>query len=286
MNRDGLATKRGMNKSELLALLERLEIHPSRRLGQNFLIDPNMLDSLVRSAGVVEGDTILEIGPGTGTLTERMLAAGARVQAIELDHRLAGYLRDERFKDDKAFSLLEADACRTDLDSLMGEAPFRCVANLPYSCSSQLLASLTSMTNQPQDIHVLLQKEMADRLTAKAGTKEYGVLTVRLGLLYEISTVKTIPKNVFFPPPEVVSAFVRMRLRPKRPPRDVMASVSHVAGLAFGQRRKKTCRMLEPEYGAERVAAAFAAASLTEDVRADAITPQAYVRLGMELMNQ
>ena len=286
MNREGLATKRGMNKSELLALLERLEIHPSRRLGQNFLIDPNMLDSLVRSAGVVQGDTILEIGPGTGTLTERMLAAGARVQAIELDHRLAGYLRDERFKDDKAFSLLEADACRTDLDSLMGEAPFRCVANLPYSCSSQLLASLTSMTNQPQDIHVLLQKEMADRLTAKAGTKEYGVLTVRLGLLYEISTVKTIPKNVFFPPPEVVSAFVRMRLRPKRPPRDVMASVSHVAGLAFGQRRKKTCRMLEPEYGAERVAAAFAAASLTEDVRADAITPQAYVRLGMELMKQ
>lgn len=286
MKREGLASKRGMNKSELLALLERLEIHPSRRLGQNFLIDPNMLDSLVRSAGVVEGDTVLEIGPGTGTLTERMLAAGARVQAIELDHRLAGYLRDERFKDDKAFSLLEADACRTDLDALMGEAPFRCVANLPYSCSSQLLASLTSMTNQPQDIHVLLQKEMADRLTAKAGTKEYGVLTVRLGLLYEISTVKTIPKNVFFPPPEVVSAFVRMRLRPKRPPRDVMASVSHVAGLAFGQRRKKTCRMLEPEYGTERVAAAFAAASLTEDVRADAITPQAYVRLGMELMKQ
>ena len=286
MKMEGLATKRGMNKSELLALLERLEIHPSRRLGQNFLIDPNMLDSLVRSAGVVEGDTVLEIGPGTGTLTERMLAVGARVQAVELDHRLAGYLRDERFKDDKAFSLLEADACRTDLDSLMGQAPFRCVANLPYSCSSQLLASLTSMTNQPQDIHVLLQKEMADRLTAKAGTKEYGVLTVRLGLLYEISTVKTIPKNVFFPPPEVVSAFVRMRLRPKRPPRDVMASVSHVAGLAFGQRRKKTCRMLEPEYGAERVAAAFAAASLTEDVRADAITPQAYVRLGMELMDK
>ena len=284
--RERLTTIRGMNKSELLALLERLELHPSRRLGQNFLIDPNMLDSLVRSANVTEGDRVLEIGPGTGTLTERMLSVGARVQAIELDHRLAGYLRDERFKDDKLFSLTEADACRLDLDALMGDEPFRCVANLPYSCSSQLLASLTSMANQPQDIHVLLQKEMADRLTAKAGTKEYGVLTVRLGLLYEIMIVKTIPKNVFFPPPEVVSAFVRMRLRPKRPPRDVMASVSHVAGLAFGQRRKKTCRMLEPEYGAERVAAAFAAASLTEDVRADAITPQAYVRLGMELMDK
>ena len=284
--RERLTTIRGMNKSELLALLERLELHPSRRLGQNFLIDPNMLDSLVRSANVTEGDRVLEIGPGTGTLTERMLSVGACVQAVELDHRLAGYLRDERFKDDKLFSLTEADACRLDLDALMGDEPFRCVANLPYSCSSQLLASLTSMANQPQDIHVLLQKEMADRLTAKAGTKEYGVLTVRLGLLYEITIVKTIPKNVFFPPPEVVSAFVRMRLRPKRPPRDVMASVSHVAGLAFGQRRKKTCRMLEPEYGAERVAAAFAAASLTEDVRADAITPQAYVRLGMELMDK
>ena len=81
--RERLTTIRGMNKSELLALLERLELHPSRRLGQNFLIDPNMLDSLVRSANVTEGDRVLEIGPGTGTLTERMLAAGARVQAVE-----------------------------------------------------------------------------------------------------------------------------------------------------------------------------------------------------------
>ena len=275
-----------MNKSELLALLERLEIHPSRRLGQNFLIDPNMLDSLVRSAAVTAGDSILEVGPGTGTLTERLLAAGARVQAVELDHRLAGFLRDERFKGYDGFSLLEADACKIDFDELMGEAPFRCVANLPYSCSSQLLASLAGMKNQPLDIHVLLQKEMADRLSAKAGTKEYGVLTVRLGLLYEISTVKTIPKNVFFPPPEIVSAFVRMKLREKRPPRDVFTVVSHVAGLAFSQRRKKTARLLEPEYGAERVAAAFAAAGLAEDARADGITPQAYVRLGAELMGK
>ena len=275
-----------MNKSELLALMERLEIHPSRKLGQNFLLDPNMLDSLVRIAGVAAGDSVLEVGPGTGVLTERMLAAGARVQAVELDHRLAWYLREERFKGVEEFSLLEADACRTDFDELMGEAPFRCVANLPYSCSSQLLALLSGMRNPPQDIHVLLQKEMADRLVAKAGTKEYGVLTVRLGLLYEISVMKTIPKNVFFPPPEVTSAFVRMRLRPKRPPRDVFSSTSHVAGLAFSQRRKKSCRMLEPEFGLERVAAAFAAAGLAEDVRADGISPQAYVRLGTELMDR
>ncbi|MBP5672147.1 MAG: ribosomal RNA small subunit methyltransferase A [Victivallales bacterium] len=275
-----------MNKSELLALMERLEIHPSRRLGQNFLMDPNMLDSLVRIAGVAAGDSVLEVGPGTGVLTERMLSAGARVQAVELDHRLAQYLREERFKGVDGFSLLEADACKTDFDELMGESPFRCIANLPYSCSSQLLASLSGMRNPPQDIHVLLQKEMADRLVAKSGTKEYGVLTVRLGLLYEISVMKTIPKNVFFPPPEVTSAFVRMKLRAERPSREIFASVSHVAGLAFSQRRKKSCRMLEPEYGAERVAAAFAAAGLPEDVRADGITPKAYVRLGMELMSK
>lgn len=266
--------------------MERLEIHPSRRLGQNFLMDPNMLDSLVRIAGVAAGDSVLEVGPGTGVLTERMLSAGARVQAVELDHRLAQYLREERFKGVDGFSLLEADACKTDFDELMGESPFRCIANLPYSCSSQLLASLSGMRNPPQDIHVLLQKEMADRLVAKSGTKEYGVLTVRLGLLYEISVMKTIPKNVFFPPPEVTSAFVRMKLRAERPSREIFASVSHVAGLAFSQRRKKSCRMLEPEYGTERVAAAFAAAGLPEDVRADGITPKAYVRLGMELMSK
>lgn len=273
-----------MNKSELLELLNRLGLRPSRRLGQNFLLDPNMLDSLVRCANVQPGESILEIGPGTGVLTERLLAAGCKLTAVELDHRLAAYLRDERFAGVEGFRLVEADACRVDFDELFGDEPFRCIANLPYSSSSQLLASLSGMRNRPREIYVLLQKEMADRLTAEAGTKDYGVLTVRLGLMYSISILKRIPKNVFFPSPEVVSAYVRMSLRDAVPDLELMGRVSRIAGIAFAQRRKKTSRMLEGEYGLDRVLSVFSSLGLPEDVRADGITPAQYVGLGRALV--
>ena len=158
-----------MNKAELLAVLARLDIKPSRRLGQTFLLDPNLLDAMVRLAGACAGQRVLEIGPGTGALTERLLASGCDLTAVELDHRLAGYLR-ERFADRANFRLVEADACRIDLGELMGGEPFRCLANLPYSCSSQLLAALVSLANPPTDVYCLLQKEMADRLAARVGT--------------------------------------------------------------------------------------------------------------------
>ena len=112
-----------MNKAELLAVLARLDIKPSRRLGQNFLLDPNLLDAMVRLSGACAGQRVLEIGPGTGALTERLLASGCDLTAVELDHRLAGYLR-ERFADRANFRLVEADACRIDLGELMGGEPF------------------------------------------------------------------------------------------------------------------------------------------------------------------
>ena len=272
-----------MNKAELLALLATMDIKPSRKLGQNFLLDPNLLDSMVRLAEVQSGQRILEIGPGTGALTERLLAADVDLTAIELDHRLAAYLQG-RFGGRTGFRLVEADACKTDLDEVMGAEPFRCIANLPYSCSSQLLAGLASMANPPADIYCLLQKEMAERLSAREGTKEYGVLTVRLGLRYRTSIVKTIDPKVFFPPPEVTSAFTHLEKLPVQPDGALVQAASRIAGIAFAQRRKKSRKLLAAEFPEDAVAKAFAACSLPEDTRADDISVAAYAALAKELM--
>ena len=268
-----------MNKSELLALIAELGLHPSRRLGQNFLLDGNLLSALVRDAELRPGERVLEVGPGTGALTAALLAAGCLVTAIELDHRLAEYVVSRFGRDSAHFRLLQGDACRMDIDTIMGAEPYRCVANLPYSCSSPFLAGAAALNNPPTAMHVLLQKEMADRLTARPGTKDYGVLTVRLALRYDAAMLRIIPPNVFFPAPEVTSAYVRLTLRPDAPEPEIRKLASTLAGEVFAQRRKKSFRRLTDRYPEERVAAAFAAAGLAPDARADDIPPAAFVTL-------
>ncbi|NMA39609.1 MAG: ribosomal RNA small subunit methyltransferase A [Lentisphaerae bacterium] len=268
-----------MNKSELLALFAKLKMHPSRRLGQNFLLDSNLLSAMIRDAELQPGERVLEIGPGAGALTEALLAAGCVVTAIELDHRLAEYVASRFGHDSANFRLIQGDACRMDIDAIMGAEPYRCVANLPYSCSSPFLANAAALNNPPTAMHVLLQKEMADRLTARPGSKDYGVLTVRLALRYDTTMLRIIPPNVFFPAPEVTSAYVRLTLRPDAPEPKVRELASTLAGEVFAQRRKKSFRLLTGSYPEERVAAGFAAAGLMQDARADDIPPAAFVTL-------
>ena len=177
-----------MQRTALLALLERLELHPSRRLGQNFLVDDNCLGALVRSAHPAAGETILEVGPGTGVLTERLLEAGCQVFAVEYDRRLYAYLRERLASWGDRLTLLNADACRVDYASLLPPGrPFRVIANLPYSCASVLLGRLSALPSPPESFHILLQLEMAQRLTAAVGTGDYGVLTARLAFRYDQS---------------------------------------------------------------------------------------------------
>ena len=272
-----------MNKTELCTLLTELGVHPSRRLGQNFLLDPNLLDALVKGAELRPGERVLEVGPGTGVLTSRLLAAGCEVTAVELDWRLAGYIERTYGHLAPRFRLIQGDACKQDYAALMGAEPYRCVANLPYSCSSPFLATMGSLANPPQDMHVLLQKEMADRLTAAAHSKDYGVLTVRLALRYDMTLVRTVPPAVFFPPPDVMSAFVRLRLRADRPSPAQWTAAARVATLAFSQRRKQARRLLSTAYPAAAVAKAFVSAGLAEGARAEDITPAQFLQLAAEL---
>jgi 16S rRNA (adenine1518-N6/adenine1519-N6)-dimethyltransferase len=271
---------------ELRDLLAGLGIHPSRRLGQNFMVDANLLAALVRDADPRPGQSVLEVGPGTGVLTRRLLAAGCQVTAIELDHRLAAYLRTA-LGAQAGFRLIEDDACRVDYAGLFGTTPFRCIANLPYSCSSVFLAVMADLDNAPADLHVLLQREMADRLGAAPGSRDYGALSVRLQLRYSATMVRTVPPQVFWPPPEVSSAWMRLVQRSDADPTDLRRLAGELAAGAFSQRRKKAAKVLSERLGGTPLALSlFARAGLSPEARAEQFSPADFVRLAACLQSQ
>ena len=270
-----------MRKTDLLAILERLDLHPSRTLGQNFLVDENCLEALVQAANPLAGETVLEIGPGTGVLTERLLASGCQVTAIEFDSRLYSFLQ-EKFLGEKRLRLIHADACRVDYAELFSiETPFRVIANLPYSCTSPLLAKLADLVHSPTSLHVLLQLEMAERLTANVGTKEYGSLTARLAIRYASSIVRRVPHGVFFPPPEIDSAFLQMTRLPQETTREVLKRTDALINAAFAQRRKQARRLLAGVAPDVDWNTALAQLGLPETVRAEDISPRQYLTLAM-----
>lgn len=139
-----------MKKSELTALLAAIGLEPSRKLGQNFLVDENFLDWIVKEAGAAQGEKIVEVGPGFGALTQRMLDLGAEVTAVEFDHRICEWLRSVLVP--KGLRLVEGDACKVDFSTLYGAGvPFRLVSNLPYSAGTVVVAKLLEVENPPEE---------------------------------------------------------------------------------------------------------------------------------------
>ena len=260
-------------------------MHPSRRMGQNFLIDPNMLSALIQDAAVQPGERVLEIGPGLGVLTGALLDIGCDLTSVELDHRLAEYVKG-LFGSRQNFRIVQGDACRQDYDTLMGTAPYRCVANLPYSCSTPFLSQICSADNPPQELCVLLQKEMADRLAAAHGTKDYGLPTVRIALRYNVRILRMVPPEVFFPKPEVSSAFVKFIRNDRCSDSTLRKTVDAIASVAFSQRRKKTVTLLKKAFSDIDAEAALKHTGLPADIRADAISIDAFIALGKEFLKQ
>ena len=274
-----------MNKKTLIAELEKLGMRPGRGLGQNFLLDGNLLDAIVRTAAPAAGEDILEVGPGFGALTERLLASGAKVTAIEYDRRLAGYLRD-RFRDAENLRLVEADACKTDYRELFRGKPFRAIANLPYAISSVFIARMLELDEPPERMFFMLQREMGERLAAAPGSRDYGSLTVRAGFEYRVRIERIVPPEVFYPPPEVESALVEFSRHRKY---DLSAEQrSRMRGLvntAFSQRRKQLGKVLGGVYGREEAAKALEKAGISPETRPGKLTCEDFLHLGGELFS-
>lgn len=209
---------------------------PRKRFGQHFLTDPGVIDAIVQAIDPQPGDTIVEIGPGPGAITEPLARKAGQLHCVELDRDLAGALR-RRFASTDNVSIHEADALKFDFCSL-GDS-LRVVGNLPYNISTPLLFHLVDCRDCISDMYFMLQKEVVERMTAEPGTKAYGRLGIMLGCHLSVEALFDVGPECFDPPPKVVSAVVRLApLGDERPQIDDEQLLGRLVATAFSQRRK------------------------------------------------
>ncbi len=232
-----------MKLSEIRTTLQEIHVSPVKTLGQNFLHDQNLARWIVDQAKITPDDYVVEIGPGLGALTTLALERGARVFAIEKDTRLANFLR-ERLTHPR-LEVLNVDALDFDARVLFSQRSVKLLANLPYNISSQLLLTFLKYPSPILLWLLMLQKEMALRLSALPSTGNYGALTLRVQLHHRVEYLRAIPANVFFPQPDVDSALVRITPRDalELPERDDELLMKLIR-CGFSQRRKQLQRLL------------------------------------------
>lgn len=258
--------------NEMRMLLRRHGLKPRTALGQHFLADPNVTRRIVTTAGVKSGDRVLEIGPGTGTLTRQLVAAGADVTAIEVDDHLRPVL--EETMAGLPVNLLFVDAATVDYVELVGDGPWTVVANLPYQIGTQLVLDWLRLVPAITDMTVMVQLEVAQRLVSLPGSRAYGLPSVVAGLHADLKLAFRVPPHVFYPPPQVESAVVRV-VRKAAPAGTVRAIELAAAG--FGQRRKMlrgSLSVILPN--AEEV---LRSAGIDPTKRAEDLAPSDFLRL-------
>ncbi len=217
-------------------LLNSLGHRPNKGLGQNYLIDSNILGIIVGAADVSLRDLCLEIGPGLGALTQALLATGAKVTAIEKDKTMVAHLR----KTFQSLELLENDVLDVNLNELFTGGVNKIIANLPYSVGSRFIVNALEAEPLPERMVFLVQKEVADRLTAQPGGKTFGPLAIWSQLNYEVKTIKKVSPNCFLPAPKVWSAVVKFQKHSA--PLAVVTDYERFKNLvkvSFSQRRKQ-----------------------------------------------
>ncbi|MCA9271916.1 MAG: ribosomal RNA small subunit methyltransferase A [Phycisphaerales bacterium] len=263
--------------TEIRTLLEEWGLSPKHKLGQNFLVDHNLITKLVDASGVQTGDLVLEVGPGTGTMTEELLDRGCEVVACELDADMAGILR-ERLGERQNFMLIEGDCLaskheisREVMAKLDGRV-FRLVANLPYGAATPLMLALLTDVPACQGQFVTIQREVADRLMAKPGGKMYGVISVVAQLFAQVELVAKLPKECFWPQPEIASAMVSIVPRVSVADEEVGRKLfAQFCQKLFNQRRKQLGSVLK---GDGALPAGF-----DVRVRAETLTPEGFLDL-------
>ena len=205
-----------LSPSETTALLNKLGHLPKKKLGQNFLIDGNIVDKSIQLANLPPSGNVVEIGPGLGTLTRKLLEAGQTVHAVELDRRLADNLQNTETEavSSKKLTITRGDAVKLPLGSLPESVnQYAIVANLPYAISSAWLESVLSTENPPKRMVLMMQREAVDRIWAKPGSKEYHALSIFISNAYRLTEKHAVSRKCFYPAPAVDSMLIRMDLR-------------------------------------------------------------------------
>ena len=277
-----------LGPAEIRDLAGRLGVRPTKTLGQNFVVDGGTVRKIVRSAGVVPGERVVEIGPGLGSLTLGLLDAGASVVAVEIDPVLARALPGTvaahlpRVAGTDLLTVVTADAL--DLRELPGAAPTALVANLPYNVSVPVLLTFLERFPSLERVLVMVQAEVADRLAAPPGSRTYGVPSAKVAWYASARRTSTVSRSVFWPVPNVDSALVRLD---RREPPDTTASrreVFAVVDAAFAQRRKMLRSALGSLAGsADRAVRAVRAAGVDPQARGERLAIEEFARVAEAL---
>jgi len=220
-------------------------IKPKKSLGQHFITDPNMIEKIANTVQAGKGDRIIEIGPGTGMLTERLLKRFDDLHAVEVDRRAVEYL-EKKFP---SLHIYHRDVLEIEWEQLsIGKSKTHVIGNLPYYITSQILFELLSVRSLLSDAVLMMQKEVAERLTAEPRNKQYGILSVQTQLMCSPEILFEVSRHVFSPPPKVESAVIKLMFdKGSLACRD--ENLKKVVRTAFNQRRKKLSNALKPLLG-------------------------------------
>lgn len=263
---------------------------PRKRFGQHFLNNPATAEEIVRCAEIDGSDTVVEIGPGLGALTQFILPRAGHLHLIELDRDLAAYL-DESLPTGSPVTMHQQDVLTFDFDTLLAETgrPVVVLGNLPYNITSPLLFRLLDSVQAVKRAVFMVQKEVGDRLTANPGTKDYGVLSVLLTVYAQVTRLFLVGPREFYPPPKVESMVIRVDFsQPRQTDLPPFAFLRRLVSVAFQQRRKTLRNSLKAVYGGEkgRLEEAFAGSGIDPGLRPEALGTEEYVKLGKALLGR
>ena len=270
------------NVSATRHILKKFNLRASKRLGQNFLIDAEIVQKIIDAAEIVESEEILEIGPGIGTLTQGLLEAGAKVTAVELDKKLPAVL-EETLAGYENFRLIQGDILKINLSELMPQK-FKVVANLPYYITTQILLSLLEKKLPITKIVTMVQREVAERMTAQSGSKIYGAMSVAVQFRSDAKIAFDVSPESFLPRPEVTSSVVICDVRENKfQVSDEEFFIKVVRG-SFGQRRKTILNsLIGAGFLREKILKSVESAGINFERRAETLTIEEFVNLAENL---
>lgn len=275
------------NPRKTIQVIQKHGFDFQKKFGQNFLIDAHVLDKIIAAARITKEDFVLEIGPGIGTMTQYLAEAAREVTAVEIDRNLIPILEETLAPYDNV-TILNQDILKTDIAAMAAERnagrPIKVVANLPYYITTPIIMGLFESGVPLENVTVMVQKEVAQRMQAGPGTKDYGALSLAVQYYAEPYIAANVPPNCFIPRPNVGSAVIRLTRYPK-PPVQVQDEKLMFALIraSFSQRRKTLVNGLKnsPElsYDKEEILAALERTGLPENVRGEALTLEQFAAL-------
>lgn len=271
-----------------IEILNKYHIEFKKKYGQNFLIDTHVLEKIIAAAGITKDDMVLEIGPGIGTMTQYLCEAAGKVVAVEIDRSLIPILENDTLSEYDNYKIINEDVLKLDLNRLVEDEnagrPIKVVANLPYYITTPIVMGLLEKKVPIDNITVMVQKEVAERMQAGPGSKDYGALSLAVQYYADAYIAANVPPNCFMPRPNVGSAVIRLNLYPE--PRVSVKDEKLMFALiraSFNQRRKTLqngiCNSGELSFTKEQVIGALNRLGWSETVRGETLTLEQFAQL-------